>query len=299
VTPRPAFEQAVSAAMAEVTRDGLLEAVCGLVDVPSPTGAERPAAEWITAWLGAAGLEASLQVIDDHQANAVAVLRGPADGPTVLLYAPIDTFTTGDPALDLPWAGPAMREDMLPRATVHGDLVTGLAAGNPKGHAAAVMVAVSALAASGVPVPGDVVAGFGAGGMPSFAVPGVGTRGRENTGHGVGAGFLLERGWTTDHAVIAKPGWTVSHEEVGLVWIDVEAPGEHTYVGSRHRLPYRNAATVAATVISRLEAWFEEYAAAHGWAPCDRRASSPPWPGASTGWGRPPRRSSGSGSTCG
>jgi succinyl-diaminopimelate desuccinylase len=263
VTSDPTFEQMVAAAMAEVTRDRLLEAVCGLVDVPSPTGAERLAAEWITSRLGAAGLEASLQVIDDHQANAVAVLRGPEDGPTVLLYAPIDTFTTGDPALDLPWAGPVMREDMLPRATVHGDLVTGLAAGNPKGHAAAVMAAVSALFASGVPVPGDVVAGFGAGGMPSFAVPDVGTPGRENTGHGVGAGFLLERGWTTDHAVIAKPGWTVSHEEVGLVWIDVEVPGEHTYVGSRHRLPYRNAAAVAATVISRLEAWFEEYASTH------------------------------------
>lgn len=263
MTTEPALEEAVRAVMAEVTRDRLLAAVCGLVDIPSPTGAERPAAEWITARLGAVGLEASLQVIDDHQANAVAVVRGPDDGPTVLLYAPLDTFTSGVPELDLPWAAPVMRKDMLPRATVHGDLVTGLAAGNPKGHAAAVMVAASALATSGVPVPGDVVAGFGAGGMPSFAVPGFGTPGRENTGHGVGATFLLERGFTTDHAVIAKPGWTVSHEEVGLVWIDVEVPGEHTYVGSRHRLPYRNAATVAAAVITRLEAWFETYAAAH------------------------------------
>ncbi|MFI5624820.1 hypothetical protein ACIA03_15260 [Nocardioides sp. NPDC051685] len=263
MTSEPDFEEVVGAAMAEVTRDRLLEAVCGLVDIPSPTGAERPAAEWITAQLDATGLETSLQIIDDHQANAVAVLRGPEDGPTVLLYAPLDTFTAGIPEVDLPWAGPALREDMVPRATVHGDIVTGLAAGNPKGHAAAVMVAVSALAASGAPVSGDVVAGFGAGGMPSFAVPGVGTPGRQNTGHGVGATFLLERGYTTDHAVIAKPGWAVSHEEVGLVWIDVEVPGEHTYVGSRHRLPYRNAAALAAPVITRLEAWFDEYAAAH------------------------------------
>ena len=144
-----------------------------------------------------------------------------------------------------------------------GYLVVGLAAGNPKGHAAAVMVATEALARAGAPIAGDVVSGFGAGGMPSFVVPGVGVRGRENTGHGVGATFLLERGFTTDHAVIAKPGWNVSHEEVGLVWIDVEVPGEPTYVGSRHRLPYRNAASVAATVIERLEAWFEDYAAAH------------------------------------
>jgi len=256
-------EEAVRAAMAEVTRDRLLEAVCGLVDIPSPTGAERPLAEWIAAYLADAGLDASAQPLDEQQANAVGVLHGPEQGPSVLLYAPLDTFTTGRADLDLPWAGPRLREDMRARATVHGDLVVGLAAGNPKGHAAVVMVATAALARAGIPVPGDVVAGFGAGGMPSLAVPGVGVVGRENTGHGVGATFLLERGFTTDHAVIAKPGWTVSHEEVGLVWIDVDVPGEHTYVGSRHRLPYRNAATVAAAVISRLEAWFEEYAAAH------------------------------------
>ncbi|MBM7517062.1 M20 family metallopeptidase [Nocardioides nitrophenolicus] len=263
MTPDPAVDEAVRAALAEVTRDRLLDAVVGLVDIPSPTGAERPAAEWLAARLGASGLDASTQVIDDHQANAVGVLRGPDDGPSVLLYAPLDTFTTGRAELDLPWAAPALRDDMRPRAVVHGDLVTGLAAGNPKGHAAVVLATVGALAAAGVPVPGDVVAGFGAGGMPSFAVPGVGTPGRENTGHGVGATFLLERGFTTDHAVIAKPGWCVSHEEVGLVWLDVEVPGEHTYVGSRHRLPYRNAATLAAAVITRLEAWFDDYAAAH------------------------------------
>lgn len=256
-------EDLVRAVMAEVTRDRVLETVRGLVDIPSPTGAERPLAEWMVARMADAGLDAAVQSLDEYQANAVGVVHGPESGPSVLLYAPLDTFTTGDPVLDLPWAGPTLRDDMRPVATVHGDLVTGLGAGNPKGHAAAVMVATAALARAGVPVVGDVVAGFGAGGMPSFAVPGVGAAGRENTGHGVGAAFLLERGYTTDHAVIAKPGWTVSHEEVGLVWIDVDVPGEHTYVGSRHRLPYRNAASVAATVIGHLENWFEDYATTH------------------------------------
>lgn len=256
-------EELVSAAMAHVTRDRLVELVTGLVGVPSPTGAERPLAEWASAAMRAAGLEAHTQVIDEHQANAVGVLHGPGQGPTVLLYAPTDTYTTGDPALDVPWAMPELREDMVPRARVAGDLVVGLAAGNPKGHAAVVMMAAEALAGSGVPVPGDVVVGLGAGGMPSFAVPGTGTPGRANTGHGIGAHFLLERGFHPDLAVIAKPGWNVSHEEVGLVWIDVDAPGEHSYVGSRHRLPYLNAAAVAAEAITELEAWFPEYAEAH------------------------------------
>nr|WP_237448269.1 peptidase dimerization domain-containing protein [Nocardioides flavescens] len=99
--------------------------------------------------------------------------------------------------------------------------------------------------------------------MPSFEVEGAGSPGRRNTGHGVGVAFLLERGFTTDHAVITKPGWTVSHEEVGLVWIDVTVPGHHTYVGSRHRMPYRNPVALAGELAVRLEAWFGEYAARH------------------------------------
>jgi succinyl-diaminopimelate desuccinylase len=122
---------------------------------------------------------------------------------------------------------------------------------------------MAALAAAGVALAGDVVAGFGAGGMPSFAIDGVGATGRHNTGHGVGAGYLLERGYTTDGAVIAKPGWGVSHEEVGLVWLDVLVPGIHTYVGSRHRLPYRNAVALAGEVAAHLEAWLADYAQRH------------------------------------
>jgi succinyl-diaminopimelate desuccinylase len=263
VTQDRADEDAVAAVMAQVQRDHLLEAVCGLVDRPSPTGAERPVAEWLVEHLDAAGVTSTLQVIDDAQANAVGVLPGSSDGESVLLYAPLDTYTTGDPTLDLPWAGTRMREDMVPHATVYDDVVVGLAAGNPKGHAACILVAIEAIARAGLDLDGDIVAGFGAGGMPSFAVDGVGVPGRTNTGHGVGAAFLVERGFTTDHAVIAKPGWTVSHEEVGLTWVDVEVPGEHSYVGSRHRMPYRNAASGAARVIEVLEAWCEEYAVRH------------------------------------
>ncbi|TCC28953.1 M20/M25/M40 family metallo-hydrolase [Kribbella speibonae] len=255
-------EQAVARVMEHVTRDRLAEAICGMVDIPSPTGAEGRIAAWIVDRLTNHGVAAQLQPLDDLQANAVGTVPGGA-GPSTLLYAPLDTFTTGDPAYDVPSAALAMRPDMLPRAVVSGDLVQGLGAGNPKGHAACVLATLEALARSGVELPGDVVGGFGAGGMPSFALDGAGVPGRQNTGHGVGAAFLLERGFSTDHAVIAKPGWNVSHEEVGLVWLDVLVPGIHTYAGSRHRLPYRNAVALAGEVAGHLESWLDEYADRH------------------------------------
>jgi acetylornithine deacetylase/succinyl-diaminopimelate desuccinylase-like protein len=183
-----------------------------------------------------------------------------------MLYAPIDTLTAGTEAEDLPWIGPELRADMRPQAVVDGPYVTGLGASNPKGHAACVLAAAEAVArtvaAGGLPLRGDLVAAFGAGGMPTNARP-VPGRTRTGTGHGVGASFLLEQGVWTDAAVIAKPGWAASAAEVGLVWFDVWVSGTHTYVGSRHRLPYVNAIAQAATVVAELEAWFERYAAAH------------------------------------
>ncbi|MGW6403720.1 M20 family metallopeptidase [Streptomyces sp. NPDC055134] len=243
-----------------VTAERLRELIVGLVGVPSPTGDERPLADHIAATLKGVGLRAGVQPLDDRQANAWARLEGDGTGADLMLYAPIDTLTVGEESEDVPWIGPELREDMRPQATVYDDLVTGLGASNPKGHAACVMMAAEALSLAGIPLTGDLVAAFGAGGMPTNARPG---GHRLNTGQGVGCSFLLEQGVWTDYAVIAKPGWTVSWDEVGLAWFEVTVHGSHTYVGSRHRLPYDNAIARAGDVVRHLEEWFTEYAQRH------------------------------------
>jgi len=145
---------------------------------------------------------------------------------------------------------------------VMGDYVIGLGASNPKGHAACLLMAAEAVGLAGVPLTGDLIVAFGAGGMPTNARPDVGNP-RLNTGQGVGCSFLLEQGVWTDYAVIAKPGWCVAWEEVGLTWFKVTVRGTHTYVGSRHRLPYDNAVVRAGEVAVRLDRWFADYAVAH------------------------------------
>ena len=255
----PVDESAVQAAERCISADRLRELVQRIVDVPSPTGEEAPLAAVLAAELHTAGLDARVQPLDDSQANAVGRLRGAGSGPDLLLYAPIDTLTTGRAEDDLPWAGPELRPDLLPTARVTGDLVVGLGAGNPKGHVACVLAAAEAVAAAGLPLKGDLLAAFGAGGMPTNALPGP----RRATGQGAGCSFLLEQGGWADMAVIAKPGWAVSHEEVGLAWLELRVHGSPTYVGSRHRLPYDNAVAGAAALVLRLERWFEEYAVAH------------------------------------
>lgn len=252
----------VESAWQHISADRLREIAATVTAIPSPTGDERPLAGELALQLRRAGVDGRLQPIDECQANAFGRLRGAGDGPSLMLYAPIDTFTVGTADEDLPWIGAELRPDMVAQATVDGPYVTGLGASNPKGHAACVLAAVEAIAAAGVPLRGDLVAAFGAGGMPTNARP-VPGRERANTGQGVGASFLLEQGVYTDYAVIAKPGWAAAAEEVGLVWFDVWVGGTHTYVGSRHRLPYVNAVAQAGLVAAELENWFAEYARAN------------------------------------
>lgn len=242
--------------------DRLRELVVGLINIPSPTGEELPLAQWAADQLGGAGVASRVQAIDDRQANTIAKVPGSGGGRSLLLYAPIDTLTSGDPAQDEPWAAERLRPDMRAEAVVDGDFVIGLAASNPKGHAACVMAAVEAIDASGIDLPGDLWLGLGAGGMPTNRRTGS-TVVRENAGQGVGCSFMVEQGLFPDHALIAKPGWTVAWEEVGLSWFEVVVEGTFSYVGSRHRMPYVNPIVEAGTVIQGLERWFTEYTLRH------------------------------------
>jgi acetylornithine deacetylase/succinyl-diaminopimelate desuccinylase-like protein len=259
VPPEP-LDHRVRRAQEAIDRDRLIDICCALVDTPSPTGDEGPLAHVIAGLLDAAGVPGNVQPLDERQANAWGRVEGNGTGRSVMLYAPIDTLTTGDPHLDLPHAAATMEPHLVPHAVVAGGRIVGLGAMNPKGHAACIIGAVEAIVASAIALDGDVVAAFGAGGMPTNPLPDGATTGR-HTGHGVGCSFLLEHGVSADAAVIAKSGWAVSWEEVGLAWFDVTVRGTHTYVGARHLLPYRNAIADLATVVQFLEAWFAERAA--------------------------------------
>lgn len=254
---------AVAAAEALVSPDRLVELCRGLVDIASPPGQERPVAEHAARVLVEAGLDGRVQLVDGELANAHGRLPASLDpsagsGGSLLLYAPLDTVTSGDPDEDLPWAGPELRPDHLPRAEVRDGMVVGLGAHNPKGHAACVLAAAEAIAAAGIPLARDLLVGLGGGGMPTNArcpdLP---------DAHGRGCAALVDH-LQPSEAVIAKSGWAVSWEEVGLTWFEVEVRGTHTYVGSRHLLPYRNAIADAAHLIQGLERWFERWAVETG-----------------------------------
>ena len=66
-----------------------------------------------------------------------------------------------------------------------------------------------------------------------------------------------------DFAIVAKPGFAVQHEEVGVCWFRVRVHGAQSYVGRKHVLIEDNAIVKAAALIPMLEQWFKEYAERH------------------------------------
>lgn len=246
----------VERAWSQVDPSKLADTLTAMVDIPSPAGEERTLASWLVDRMTASGLEAEYQPLSQTSGNAVAWLRGSGDGPTLLLYAPVDVAWRGEDA-ELPVLGGA-REDLLPGAKRRGDLVVGLSAENPKAYAACVLAAAESLRWAEVPLRGTLAVGFGAGGMPVGPPPGD----KGQVGHGLGATRVVEA-VRPDHAVVAKPGNAVAYEEVGLCWFRVCVRGTLGYAGVRHLLAYRNPIVDAARLLQGLEAWFPAYTAAN------------------------------------
>ena len=252
----------IDAAHAQITEAGLRRRITEMAAIPSPTGAERAISEYLVAAMASAGLSATYQPIDPQQGNALGRLGGAGTGADLLLYAPIDTHIAGDEVEDCPWIGPVVRPDMRPQPFDEGGFVVGLCAENPKGYAACVLTAAEAIKRAGVALRGDLMIGFGAGGMPTNKRP-VAGQDRYNAGQGNGCSFMLEQGFRPDFAIIAKPGWAIAWEEVGLCWFKLTVHGKLNYTGQRHRLPHVNPIVEMTRLIEGLERWFPQYTAAN------------------------------------
>ena len=249
------IERALTAIDDRANLDLLIE----LVNIANPTGEERPMAEHLESAMRTRGLASYLMPIDSQSANVVG-RYGNHLGPSILFFAPLDSAISHLADEEVPWAGPAMRPDMLPHAVIDGERVLGMSAVNPKAHIVAIVAAISAVAKANIPLTGRAIAAFGAGGAPSNKRP---ANARYNVGHGAGCEFLLQQGVRADFAVVAKPGYSVQWEEVGIVWFRVRVHGTQTYVGRKHVFKDDNPIVHAAKVIEALERWIPEYSKRH------------------------------------
>jgi len=246
----------------ELLDDGwMTELLRRLVEIPSPFGEERPIAEFLVRTMAESGLAAELQPIAGQSANAIGRLDAASGaGPSLLMFAPLDSPFTGRAADEVPWVGDTLPPHMVAKAIVRDGTVTGLSADNPKAHITAAIAAAAAVRRAGARLAGPVTLAFGAGGAPANKRP---DQDRADVGHGLGCRYMLSHGVGGDFAIICKPGYAVAWEEVGLTWFRVRVRGVQTYVGRKHFLAYRSPIEDAATVVAGLAKWFPEYTARH------------------------------------
>lgn len=251
----PARQETLDKVLACLNPGRLRDLLASLVDIHSPTGAERAASEFIAGYLaGPAGIDARYHPVSEATGNAFGEIagNGKGTGPRLLLYAPIDTHI--DPGRDVPAVGRQLREDMIPQARVDGDLVFGLGASNPKCMVAGLTEVVHAVRESGVELHGDLAVGFAGGGMPWCS-----TR-RDGVGMSSGIVSLLTHGAYPDFCVIMKPRPAIYPEEPGMAWFKVSVRGDYGYAGITRGTPgFRSSIVPAATVIQEIERWLPAY----------------------------------------
>ena len=248
----------LDAACARIDPERLKRLIFELTNIHSPTGAEREASEFLADYLRAAGFEAQYQAVGETSGNCSGRLSGDGTGPTVMLYAPIDTHLDADEAIDVPWVGPVLRDDMVPKAQVRDDTVIGLGASNPKSMIATLTEAARCVLDAGIPLRGDVLVASCGGGMPWVA------QDRNRSGISSGVMHLLSHGTTADFGVIFKPWDEVYYEHPGMVWFKVTTWGSMGYAGIERGIPeFRSGIVPAARVILELEEWLAQYPDLH------------------------------------
>jgi acetylornithine deacetylase/succinyl-diaminopimelate desuccinylase-like protein len=180
----------------------LLGAMVGIESVaawPFPAGSgEAKIAAYIAEWLEAAGADVEVTEAAPGRPNVLGRLRGTGGGPTLCLNAHTDTVGYAG------WPDDAL----VPR--VDGDKMFGLGAADDKGGCAAAMLAMAAIAESGVQLTGDLLVACVA----------------DEEGRSAGTEYLV-RHCGIDAAIVIEPQPThelvVEHQ--GFGWLDVITRG--------------------------------------------------------------------------
>ena len=245
-------------ACANINPQRLQQIIQDLTAIHSPTGAERQASEFMVDYMLSVGIDAHYQAVTKSSGNCIGEIKGTGQGPTLMLYAPVDTHLEAEAGVDIPWAGPELRADMLPDSSSRGDTVIGLGASNPKSLFCTLVEAATAVVESGAEFKGNLIIAACGGGMPWIVSE------RDNAGISSGVMYMLSHGVAPDAGIIFKPGDEVYYEHPGMCWFKVTVKGTMGYAGLPRGIPgFRSSIVPAAKVILDLEQWLGDYPEAH------------------------------------
>jgi len=228
-------------------RDTLME----MVDIASPTGREGDLAAYIVNRLSAVGLDAYLQDVTPGRPNAIGILRGRGDGPNLMFTGHMDTSYDGD-------------EDYLkgdgfkPKAVFRDGWVWGLGANNMKSGLAASLVAIEAIALSGLKLNGDIYFGGVVGETEKAAIDEFNSSG--TSGYGIGSKHLVAHSLSADFCVLTEPtGLRVCIANMGVLWVKISVGGTISHAALARDKRVVNAVALMNELVPEIKAWSDRY----------------------------------------
>ncbi len=239
------------AAAAYITSDIVRQTIIDMVDIRSPTGSEAAMADYVVGRLRRAGIDASLQLVEEGRPNAVGHLRGRGDGLNLLFTGHMDTSYSGDEEH-------LQGEGFQPKGIFRDGWIWGLGANNMKSGLAGVLVAIEAIAKSGITLHGDVSLGAVVGEIEKAPVEEF--QGRDYAGYGIGTKHLVTHGVTADYALLAEPtGMRMCTANMGCVWARLSVGGTVAHSALTNKPGTVNAIKVARQLCDDIDAWAKAF----------------------------------------
>lgn len=258
----------------DTLEDELIGLAIQLVNVPSPPGYEKDAADFMAQWMNQHGIPAYVQEVEPTRGNVVGTLAGTGGGKSLTFNSHLDTSFVGTEAEDLPILGKP-ENISRPVAEVKDGIIFGLGIFNDKGPFVSACMAAVAMRLSGVKLKGDLVLAGVAGEIGRGQVgpyKGPGTRGK-----GEGTRHLLHAGVWTDYAVVCEPSeWSIVWALPGAAYFRITTRGVPVYAPLNDRTApsvqeQKNAIVKMAHLLIALEAWADRYEAENRCdTPCGR-----------------------------
>src|SRR5215472_2445500 len=238
--------------MVKIDRDRLVETATRLVNVPSFTGDEEPAAELMRDELDGAGLRTQWQQVEDGRANALGTWPGAGGGKSLMFNGHLDTSYSGrEPWLrDLP--------GFQPQAFERDGRLYGLGVSNMKGAVACYVEAVRALQEAGVRLRGDVLIAAVCGEIEKTQQGEA--QGAEYRGYAAGTRDLVSHGGVADMCLLGEPTeGKVVLGHFGALWLRIRVHGDFIHTAFSEGRRDRNSILRARGVLDAILEWIPSW----------------------------------------
>jgi acetylornithine deacetylase/succinyl-diaminopimelate desuccinylase-like protein len=246
--------------MVSVDRDRLVETATRLVNVPSFTGDEEPAARLMVELYESLGLQVQWQQVEEGRANALGIWHGAGGGKSLMFNGHLDTSYSGRE----PWLRNV--PGFQPQAFEQDGRLYGLGISNMKGAVACYVEAVRALQDADVRLRGDVLIAAVCGEIEKTQQGEA--QGAQYRGYAAGTRYLVSHGGVADMCLLGEPTeGKVVLGHFGALWLRIRVHGDFIHTafseGRRERNSILRAREVLDAVLEWIPTWEDDPANAY------------------------------------